>query len=75
MRLNEMEDLDYSIEPMENLRLGLCVTCKYIRVVSSDRGSYFVMCNLARQDKKYDKYPILPVLSCNCHTVAIKPDD
>ena len=75
MRANEMGDLDYSTQSMDNLRVGLCVTCKYIRVVSSDRGSYFVMCNLARQDKKYDKYPVLPVLSCNGHAIAVKPDD
>ncbi|GIS68049.1 MAG: hypothetical protein CM1200mP6_11170 [Anaerolineaceae bacterium] len=50
MRANEMGDLDYSTQSMDNLRVGLCVTCKYIRVVSSDRGSYFVMCNLSRQD-------------------------
>jgi len=60
---------------MVNMRVGLCATCKHVRVIASDRRSYFVMCRLARKDIKYEKYPRLPVLSCNGHTIAFKKDD
>ncbi len=70
-----MGNLGASNQSMDNVGIGLCVTCQHLRVVTSNRGSYFVMCNLARLDKQYEKYPVLPVLSCNGHAIAIKQDD
>ena len=44
--------------------VGLCATCKYVHVVKSARGSYFVLCNLAKTDPRFSKYPVLPVFQC-----------
>jgi hypothetical protein len=35
-----------------------------MRRVESDRGSSFVLCQLALTDDRFQKYPRLPVLSC-----------
>lgn len=43
---------------------GLCGRCQHQRTVTSARGSTFVLCNLAKTDPSYPKYPRLPVLSC-----------
>jgi len=44
--------------------IGLCATCKHVRVVRSDRGSVFYQCLLAATDPRFRKYPPLPVLQC-----------
>jgi hypothetical protein len=43
---------------------GLCANCRHSRRVQSDRGSVFVMCELALTDRRFEKYPRLPVLVC-----------
>jgi hypothetical protein len=43
---------------------GLCANCRHARRVQSDRGSVFLMCELALTDARFAKYPGLPVLSC-----------
>jgi hypothetical protein len=43
---------------------GLCENCVNARRIESDRGSIFVMCQLALIDSRFRKYPRLPVLSC-----------
>ena len=43
---------------------GLCTNCVHARQVQSDRGSVFVMCELALTDARFEKYPRLPVLMC-----------
>lgn len=45
-------------------REGLCATCLHARRVTSDRGSVFVRCHYASQDRSFPKYPRLPVLAC-----------
>ncbi len=45
--------------------VGLCATCTHVRRVVSDRGSVFYLCELAKVDPRFEKYPRLPVLSCN----------
>ena len=44
--------------------VGLCATCHNVYLVKSARGSYFVMCNLAKTDPRFSKYPVLPVFQC-----------
>lgn len=44
--------------------VGLCAACKYARVVRSAKGSAFLMCELAKTDRRFNKYPPLPVLRC-----------
>lgn len=50
-------------ERPEGLR-GLCARCRHARLVTSGRGSQFVLCELSRTDERFARYPRLPVLSC-----------
>ena len=43
---------------------GLCAHCVFARSVVSGRGSQFTMCERARFDDRYARYPALPVLVC-----------
>ena len=43
---------------------GLCASCKYLKLVRSERGSEFVMCLRSKADPSFRKYPPLPVLAC-----------
>jgi hypothetical protein len=45
-------------------RVGLCADCVYSHNVKSDRGSVFLLCELSRKDRRFAKYPRLPVVSC-----------
>jgi hypothetical protein len=45
-------------------RVGLCATCRHVRVIRSDRGSAFYMCQLSATDPRFAKYPTLPVAVC-----------
>jgi len=48
---------------MHNLA-GLCDHCRHQRVIKNTRGSSFSLCERAREDERYPKYPRLPVLRC-----------
>ena len=43
---------------------GLCDRCEHARVIESDRGSRFVLCERSRTDPHFPRYPTLPVLRC-----------
>jgi hypothetical protein len=45
-------------------RAGLCASCVHVKVVTSSTGSTFVLCSLAATDRRYPKYPRLPVVAC-----------
>lgn len=55
---------------MISLPEGLCDSCVHRRVITSDRGSVFYLCELSRTDARFAKYPRLPVLKCSGHTPA-----
>lgn len=42
---------------------GLCSTCEHLRLLSSAR-SVFVRCGLAETDRRFSRYPPLPVAAC-----------
>ncbi len=44
--------------------VGLCAACKHASVVRSAKGSTFMMCELAKTDTNFNKYPPLPVIQC-----------
>jgi hypothetical protein len=46
------------------LTSGLCARCIHARRVGSKRGSVFLLCERARTDPHFDRYPRLPVLNC-----------
>jgi ribosomal protein L36 len=43
---------------------GLCEQCLHVRRVVSAKGSVFVLCERAKHEPDYPKYPRLPVLAC-----------
>ena|SRR5215469_10810841 len=43
---------------------GLCASCVHARIITSDRGSTFLLCQLSFTDPSFARYPRLPVLSC-----------
>jgi hypothetical protein len=47
------------------LIFGLCETCRYAKIVRSDRGSTFLRCLLSDHDARFPKYPRLPVVKCD----------
>ena len=48
-------------------RVGLCATCVHARRIESSKGSEFWLCERAKTDPRYRKYPPLPVLACPGH--------
>jgi hypothetical protein len=58
-----------SPEDISNLpsKAGLCSHCVHARRISSDRGSVFLLCELSLTDRRFPKYPRLPVLACDGH--------
>jgi len=47
-----------------NSSIGLCENCQFCRVIQSDRGSVFYLCERSLTDPAYRKYPRLPVVAC-----------
>lgn len=43
---------------------GLCARCRWMRRITSDRGSVFYLCRRSATDPAFPKYPRLPVLHC-----------
>jgi hypothetical protein len=48
----------------DEVRVGLCLTCRHARVVESGRGSIFYLCRRSETDSRFVKYPPLPVRTC-----------
>jgi hypothetical protein len=44
--------------------MNLCDSCEHCRVIRSDRGSVFLLCELSFTDPAFRKYPSLPVVRC-----------
>ncbi|HLY09600.1 MAG TPA: hypothetical protein VKW04_09880 [Planctomycetota bacterium] len=51
----------------EELRAGLCASCRHLKKNRSDRGSIFYYCRRSESDPAFPKYPSLPVLRCRGH--------
>ena len=45
-------------------RAGLCAHCRHKRLVTSDRGAIFYLCQRSATDDAFPKYPRLPVRAC-----------
>jgi hypothetical protein len=45
--------------------IGLCQQCASLRKVESNKGSTFFLCRRSVADKRFPKYPPLPVISCS----------
>jgi hypothetical protein len=44
--------------------IGLCASCRHVERIASARGATFYLCRLSFSDRRFPKYPPLPVLSC-----------
>lgn len=53
-----------SFDLMTDLAVGLCATCRWVRIVTNRRGSLFYRCLRADTDARFKRYPPLPVLEC-----------
>jgi hypothetical protein len=47
---------------------GLCDTCTHVQIVTSSKGSSFVLCRLSEVDPAFRRYPMLPVIACPGYT-------
>ena len=52
---------------MPRVPAGLCDTCAHQKLVHTTRGSTFSLCERSREDKRYPKYPPVPVVRCPGH--------
>ncbi len=43
---------------------GLCASCSFARRIRSHRGSAFVLCERSRSDRRFVRYPRLPMVQC-----------
>jgi hypothetical protein len=43
---------------------GLCNLCRHQRLVPNTRGSVFSLCERSRRDRRFARYPRLPVRDC-----------
>lgn len=46
------------------MTISLCERCEHCRVVTSGKGSRFLLCQLATADARWAKYPPQPVVRC-----------
>ena len=52
--------------------VGLCSVCVNVRRVENMNGSTFYLCELALTDRRFRKYPALPVLECVGFDLAVE---
>ena len=66
VKLQEGVVTEFSTEgaDQDRLRVGLCVSCRHVELVTSARRSAFYLCRLSDTDSRFPKYPALPVRSC-----------
>jgi hypothetical protein len=64
MRVSTENDRAGRGQEAQRSRIGLCADCRSMRVVESDRGSKFYLCERSATDPTFPKYPRLPVLQC-----------
>jgi hypothetical protein len=53
------------VEPHLTQPAGLCARCVHARVITSAKGSTFVLCGKSATDLRFAKYPALPVVGCD----------
>lgn len=44
---------------------SLCERCAFLQVVLTPRGSRFLLCQLARTNRAFPKYPPQPTVHCD----------
>jgi uncharacterized protein YciI len=51
--------------------VGLCFTCRWMRLAANRRGATFFRCARAETDPRFVRYPPLPVLTCPGYEAAM----
>jgi len=49
---------------------GLCATCTHAQIVTSSKGSSFVLCRLSEYDPVFRRYTTLSVIVCPGYAAA-----
>lgn len=62
---------DQPVRPGADPRWGLCATCVHAVVITSDKGSMFAQCARAKDDPRYRRYPVVPVIRCEGHSAPV----
>ena len=52
---------------------GLCETCTHVQIITSSKGSSFVLCRLSEVDPVFRRYPTLPVIACPGYVPTARP--
>jgi hypothetical protein len=52
---------------------GLCDTCTHVQIITSSKGSSFVLCRLSEVDPAFRRYPRLPVIACPGYLPTARP--
>lgn len=55
-------------------RESLCLACQHRRDIVSGRGSRFLLCELAKTERGYAKYPSQPVVRCAGFSPAVSAE-
>lgn len=53
--------------PIEPTELGLCADCRHGKRIETRHGSVFLLCLRSIDDRRYPRYPRLPVIVCAGH--------
>ena len=53
--------------PDTDAAVGLCRSCRHVRVVPSRKGQRYYRCERSSTDPRYPRYPRLPVRICDGH--------
>jgi hypothetical protein len=59
-----------SPDPTAERAVGLCARCRHARRSANARGSAFWQCLLAQSDRRFVRYPRLPVRACPGYAAA-----
>ena len=62
------------ILPVIDDSIGLCLSCRWMRAVTTRRGSTFYRCGRADTDPRFPRYPALPVRACIGYEAG-RPDE
>lgn len=54
-------------------RRGLCPQCAFVREIVSAKGSVFWMCEKARENERFPRYPVQPRLVCEGFEPLVRP--
>lgn len=67
------DDMDGSYPTVVRAEWGLCAGCAHARAIPTVRGAVFVMCGKSEVDRRFVRYPVVPVRTCEGFAGAAPP--